>query len=152
MKPLVFAALAAATLAGAPAAAAPDSKSVRILNTTIESGSAASGNSAQAQLTVGPFRQKAVVLVSANGEANYEGSTANAGIILSIKESDHLVRDDSFEAQSNKMQYHAAATHLFVLARGETRVINVTVEPWGAGATNNKHTKVHMHVVALAAD
>ena len=144
--------MAIAALIASPSWAAPDSRSVRVLNATVESGSTSAGNAAQTALQIGPFNQRAVVYVTASGRATYSGSTRNAGMILSIREGDHLVQDDSFEGESSSINFHANAAHVFVLPRGDRVNVQATVEPYGAGGQSNRNTSVHMHVVAIAAD
>jgi hypothetical protein len=150
-KFLFVLALAAVTLP-VSASASPDAKTVRILNAQTENIESAAGNSAHTSMRVGPFNQRAIVYVTANGQSTYRGSIRNAGITLTIVEGDHRIVDDSFEGESANITFSAAASHMFVLPRGATRVVQAMVDPMGEGGVqSNRNTRVHMDLIAIAA-
>jgi hypothetical protein len=117
-----------------------------------EASSASNGNSAQAQLHIGPYLARALVLVSASGWAHYKGPNANAGLILTLKVDKTMVaQDDSFEAQSTNIGFMASASHNFFLRKGEAVTIEARVDPRGAGGAKNTDTKVNLSCFALQA-
>jgi len=112
--------------------------------------SAPAGTSAQAQIPVGPFKRAALIFVTAHGTSRYQGPTANAGIILTIRAGSHAVKDDSFEGESSSIAFHATASHVFTLPAGASTNVQALVEPYGAGGqARNRDTEVDLHVVAL---
>lgn len=115
-----------------------------------QEASATGGNSAQAQLQVGPFAHRALVLLSASGAAKYQGPTANAGIVLAIKVGSKTVaQDDSFEGESSNLGFMASASHNHLLPRGETITVEARVDPRGVGGQSNTSTRVDLYCYAL---
>ena len=125
---------------------------VTILNSAQnqQEASASGGNSAQAQLHLGPYPSRALVLVSASGWAHYKGPVANAGIIITINVGPNVVaQDDSFEGESHNIGFMASASHNFVLLRGQTVTVEARVDSRGAGGAKNTGTKVNLSCFAL---
>jgi len=154
MKLSLAALLALAAMAGQPAMAAP----VQVLNAPASFAQSSSGNTAQTQTSIGPYSVNAVVFVTADGESRFSaGGGVNAGIVVVIAEigpgvPPRTIRDDSFEGESSNLRFYAAASHVFLLPRGQTRRIQASVVPTGAGGSaSNTNTAIRMDVVALAA-
>lgn len=127
---------------------------VTILNSAQnqQEASAAGGNSAQAQLHIGPFQARALVFVTASGWGHYKGPTANAGIILTLKVGDAIVaQDDSFEGESSNIGFMASGSHNFFLKKGVAVTIEARVDPRGAGGVKNTNTRVNLSCFALQA-
>ena len=143
---LAFAAALAS--AAAPAAA----QTVQLLaNHTHLTSTNPNGASAQVQVTVGPYRTDALVLVSAQGRSRYDGGGGvSTGIRVGIVESNILVEDDSSEAKSSKISFWAAVSHSFVLKAGTSRLVTARTLPYGSGSANNKPTSISMDLHAIA--
>lgn len=116
--------------------------------------SAAGGNSAQAQLHIGPYPQlRALVLITASGWAHYKGVQAGAGMILTIKVGETVVaQDDSFEGESSNIGFMASAAHNFFLRKGQSVTIEARVDPRGSGGARNTNTKVNLSCFVLQAE
>jgi hypothetical protein len=126
--------------------------SVTILNSAKnrQEESATGRNSAQAQLQIGPYAFRALVLVSAAGWAHYKGVAASAGMILTIKVGPNTVaQDDSFEGESKNITFMASASHNFLLPKGESIIVEARVDPRGGGGERNTDTKVNLSCYAL---
>lgn len=125
--------------------------SIAVLNDETERSVETEGNSAQSELSLGPYHTGAAVFVSASGTSSYrERKLENAGIVLSIFINENVVAtDDSFEGESSKIDFHASASHTFYLREGTTAAVKAEIEDNGTG--NNKNTKLRLSVVALAA-
>jgi hypothetical protein len=133
--------------AAAPAAAAA---SALLLDRSIAGGDP-NGTSAQADIMAGPFAGRALVLANAFGTSRYVGDSNNAGIILTLRAGGDSVADDSFEAQAHKLTFRAQASMMFVLAPGQSREVEASVTPLGAGSeARNRQTSVKLHVTAIA--
>jgi hypothetical protein len=129
---------------------------VTILNPSTnqnENAGASNGNAAQAALAIGPFSQRALVLITSQGDARYTaGGGRNAGIILSLRVNGQIVaRDDSFEGESSNLSFMASASHNFVLAAGTTANVQANVDHMGSGGVQNTNTNVNLKCFALAA-
>jgi hypothetical protein len=115
--------------------------------------SAAGGNSAHAQVHIGPHQGRALVLITASGWASYKGVSANAGIVLTIKVGDTVVaQDDSFEGESSNISFMASAAHNFFLRKDQSFTIEARVDPRGAGGARNTNTKVNLSCFVLQAE
>ena len=118
---------------------------------TVRTEQANGGDSAQAQLTIGPYEQDALVLVSASGSSAYVGPGANAGLILAIRVDDEEVASDhTFEGESFNMTYRSAASHTFVLRCGQHSTVEARVDKHGAGNTTNSSVRLRCYALALA--
>jgi hypothetical protein len=118
-----------------------------------ESADANNGNAAQAALVIGPFSQRALILVTGQGNSRYtSGGSKNAGILLSLRVNGHIVaRDDSFEGESSNLSFMASASHNFLLPADTTANIQANVDHRGAGGVSNHNTNVNLKCFALAA-
>ena len=147
---MIYKSLAALALLVAPAMASADP--VTVLNAPISAHAASPGNRADVRLVIGPYHTRAVVFVTAWGESNYQGPSANAGILVSIRVGDSpLARDDSFDSRSSNITYRAAASHNFVLPAGQRITVWSSTEPYGSQSAANNNTQVTMTLIALAA-
>lgn len=125
---------------------------VSVLNSQFEAlGSG--GNSAQSQISVGPFASDAVVLATASGSAAYRaGGGVNAGIILSLDvDGSAVARDDSFEGSSSNLAFQSSLSHNFYLPAKQSSAVLAKVDYYGAGGVKNQDTNVRLCVIALAA-
>lgn len=115
------------------------------------------GNLAEARIEIPASRVPAVVIITADGESHYKGPTATSGIVVRIQRisergEEMLAQDDSLEAQSIDITYHAsAAAVLRIQPSSAPTTIKATTEPYGSLSAGNKNTKVKLRVVALAA-
>jgi hypothetical protein len=135
----------------ASASASPSASASTLLLDRFERGSDASGTSAQATIGVGPFARTSLVLANAYGESHYQGPTANAGIIITLKGGTEEVQDDSFEGESSNITFNAQANLMFVLPAGQARNVDAGISPMGAGGrARNRNTAINLHVVAVA--
>jgi hypothetical protein len=107
-----------------------------------ETAGSSTGNAAQAALVIGPFSQRALILVTGQGDSRYtSGGGKNAGIILSLRVNGQIAaRDDSFEGESSNLSFMASASHNFLLAAGATANVEANVDHMGAGGVANHDT------------
>jgi len=128
-----------------------------ILDEKLASGSAESGNAAQAQVTTGPFKSKAVVIVSATGNSTFNighpSNVANAGILLTVSLNGKPVAvDNSFEGSSNGISFQSAASYNFTLEKGKKVIIGASIEAMGSVKQKFKNTAVELKTVAIRAN
>jgi|tagenome__1003787_1003787.scaffolds.fasta_scaffold20201315_1 hypothetical protein len=128
---------------------------VTILNpVTSASAIGVAGNAAQAGLAIGPFaNQGALILLTAQGEAKYEGGGArDAGMVLVLRVDGKIVgKDDSFEGESSNISFMTSASHNFLLAPNTLANVEAQVEHLGTGGISNIQTAVSLKCFALAA-
>lgn len=125
---------------------------VSILNpSAYRSEQSMGGNSAQAQIPLGPYRMDALITINVTGSARYKGPTANAGITVTIKVGGKTAAvDDSFEGESSSITFRASASHSALLKRGESVTIEGRTDPYGSSAAANTNAKVTLTCFALA--
>ena len=124
----------------------------KLLLDKVAVGSDPAGPTAAVKIAVGAFASAdALVLVTASGSSRYEGSKRNTGIVLTVSDGIDSIMDDSFEGESYKITFRAAASHMFRLPAKTKRTVSAKVSAAGAGgsAGGNKNTKVRLHVAAI---
>ncbi|WP_439574658.1 hypothetical protein [Phreatobacter sp.] len=127
--------------------------SLRILNPKhVRTESAKGGDSAQAQVKIGGYREDCLVLLSAQGSASYTaGGGVTTGMILAILVgTDRVAEDICGEGQASSMYFRSSASHNFVLKAGSEVSIAARVEPYGAGNTIDSAVSLSCYALALA--
>jgi hypothetical protein len=121
---------------------------VNILNSPTDSSNSAGGNSASADLILGKYETKVLVLVTAWGNSSYNGATSNEGIILQIKrDNEVLSQHTSFEASAGSMKFFSSTSAFFELDANQGATLRATVDPYGQGGNSN--TNVNLTVFAI---
>lgn len=149
---LLCGALVASPLAAIPVHAAPDD--VKVLADIVAKNDS-SGNEADISRNIGPFKNGALVFVTANGATEREVNSVFAGLLVTIeRDGNNVAEDEAFDYYvGNDVNFTHKANAAFSFFLRQNKVVSITAiaSPLGEGGVDNSDTEVSLRIHAIRA-
>lgn len=114
----------------------------------LSAGSA--GSSAEITFNVGPFKEDALVMLTASGRSTTQSQDAGT-VLFMVVNGEEVCHDGAFAPNAGQNFLRVSASHNFVLAKNDGVSVRIQVSPEGGGSQNNS-TQIKGSYVALAVE